>query len=78
MKLLLIFSIFLTGCSYNWSRVKYGDKVRITSGFYKNRIGFATDYYTWITFCQYKVVIRFIDDNSYNFISSCDLEVIND
>lgn len=80
MKLLII-SLFLTGCSYNFSGAKIGNFVIVKSGPLENCVGKVEDYFTWIGPCQFDLLVNFETDASCSiigkkYISSCDLRVM--
>lgn len=75
-----VLMLFLSGCSYNWSGAKYGDKVKVTDGFYEGCVGHVTSHFTWVGPCQYDFLVKFTECPnglpSDTYVSTCDMKVL--
>ena len=77
MKLWLIVLLFLTSCGIrNPHNLKYADKIKVTDGFYAGLIGTIDGTWHTMDLCQTFGVN--LDVGKYAFISSCDMEKLND
>lgn len=77
MKILLIVcSLFLVSCEYNPQDIKYNDKVKVVSGFYKGESGIVDSETIWITPCQHKFLVNLGPPLYLQRISVCDLDKI--
>lgn len=78
--ILVLVCLMSAGCSSNWSGAKFGDKVRVTSGFYKGCIGVAKEVSEGFFPCQFTKSVNFHEGNcsgvAREWVSSCDLEVV--
>lgn len=78
MKKFLLIIVLLTGCKYNPDKIRWGDRVLVTSGFYKGYKGKVVSEISWMLPCQHKFFVDFDGIYKREAISVCNLAKIKD